>query len=143
MTSGWPTPDAGSIALWRVTDTIMSKPETGKTFGLPDMEVPEKMFYKIRDVAKIMGVKAHVLRYWESEFSTLSPKKNRSGQRTYTRKDIDSALEIKRLLHEERFSIAGAKRYMKKKKGSRLEDDIVTNIRKELIELQEMLENDI
>lgn len=143
MTSVWPTPGAESIALWRVTDTIMSKPETGKAVGLPGMEMPEKMFYKIRDVAKIMGVKAHVLRYWESEFSTLSPRKNRSGQRTYTRKDIDSALEIKRLLHEERFSIAGAKRYMKKKRGAKFEKDIVTSIRRDLVELQEMLESDV
>ena len=121
----------------------MGKEETGKAVGLPGMKMPEKIFYKIRDVAKIVGVKAHVLRYWESEFSTLSPRKNRSGQRTYTRKDIDIANEIKRLLHKERFSIAGAKQYLKKKKGARLEEDIVVSIRKDLAELHEMLENDI
>jgi len=121
----------------------MDKEKTGETMGLPGVKIPEKMFYKIRDVAKIVGVKAHVLRYWESEFSTLSPKKNRSGQRTYTRKDIDIALEIKRLLHEERFSIAGAKQYLKKKKGVRPGENIIAGMRKDLIELQEMLEGDV
>ena len=121
----------------------MDKKETSEMAGLPGLKMPEKMFYKIRDVAKIVGVKAHVLRYWESEFSALSPRKNRSGQRTYTRKDIDSALEIKRLLHGERFSIAGAKQYLKKKKGARFEEDVLANTRKDLAELQEMLENDI
>lgn len=121
----------------------MGNEETSGAPGLPGVKIPEKMFYKIRDVAKIVGVKAHVLRYWESEFSALSPRKNRSGQRTYTRKDIDIALEIKRLLHEERFSIAGAKQYLKKKKSARFEEDIVASTRKDLAELQEMLENDI
>lgn len=129
--------------MWRVTDTIMGKEKTGEAIGLPGVEMPEKIFYKIRDVAKIVGVKAHVLRYWESEFSALSPKKNRSGQRTYTRKDIDIALKIKRLLHEERFSIAGAKQYLKKKKGPAPEAEIIASTRKDLVELQEMLEGDI
>ncbi|VAX24391.1 Transcriptional regulator PA2737, MerR family [hydrothermal vent metagenome] len=121
----------------------MDKEKTGETMGLPGVKIPEKMFYKIRDVARIVDVKAHVLRYWESEFSTLSPRKNRSGQRTYTRKDIDIALEIKRLLHQERFSIAGAKQYLKKKKGARFDKDIITSTRKDLAELFEMLEGDV
>ena len=81
-------------------------------------EDSEKMFFKIREVAKIADVKQHVLRYWESEFPNLKPQKNRNGQRTYSRKDIDLILEIKRLLHEEKYSIAGARQSFKKKKKS-------------------------
>ncbi|MBF0170743.1 MAG: MerR family transcriptional regulator [Nitrospinae bacterium] len=81
-------------------------------------DVPEKMFYKIRDVARIVDVKPHVLRYWESEFPSLKPQKNRNGQRIYTRKDIDVALEIKQLLHIEKYSIAGARQFLKRRRGS-------------------------
>jgi len=79
--------------------------------------IGERMFYKIRDVAKIAGVKPHVLRYWESEFPVLNPQKNRNGQRVYTKKDMELVLEIKRLLHDEKYSIAGARQAIKKKKG--------------------------
>lgn len=88
------------------------------------LDIPDKMFYKIRDVAKIAGVKPHVLRYWESEFPTLKPQKNRNGQRIYTRKDIDVVLEIRQLLHGEKYSIAGARQLLKKKKGGGVEGDV-------------------
>ncbi|MBI4666902.1 MAG: MerR family transcriptional regulator [Nitrospinae bacterium] len=78
---------------------------------------PDRMFYKIRDVAKLVGVKPHVLRYWETEFPQLSPQKNKNGQRVYTRKDVELAIEIRRLLHHEKFSIAGARQALKKKRG--------------------------
>ena len=81
-----------------------------------DIQIPDKMFFKIRDVAKIVDVKPHVLRYWESEFPTLNPQKNRNGQRMYTRKDVEMAAEIRKLLHLERYSIAGAKQKLKKRK---------------------------
>jgi DNA-binding transcriptional MerR regulator len=72
--------------------------------------VPEKLYYKIGEVCEILGVEAHVLRYWETEFSNLSPPKSRSGQRTYRPKDIELLLEIRRLLYEEGFTIAGARK---------------------------------
>ncbi len=72
--------------------------------------IPDKLFFKIGEVCEIVGVQAHVLRYWETEFPTLQPQKNRSGQRTYRRKDVEMALRIKELLYEEGFTIAGAKR---------------------------------
>lgn len=78
---------------------------------------PDRMFYKIRDVARILDVKTHVLRYWETEFPTLNPQKNKNGQRVYTKKDVEMAMEIKRLLHVEKYSIAGARQLLKKKKG--------------------------
>lgn len=89
-------------------DVDMARPET--------VNIPDKMFFKIRDVATIVNVKPHVLRYWESEFPSLSPNKNRNGQRMYTRKDVKMALDIKNLLHVERYSIAGARQKLKKRR---------------------------
>jgi DNA-binding transcriptional MerR regulator len=73
-------------------------------------DYPSKLYYTISEVAKITGVKAHVLRYWESEFPTLSPGKTRSGARRYRQKDIEEVLAIKTLLYEEGFKIAGARK---------------------------------
>jgi len=72
--------------------------------------IPEKLFFKIGEVCDIAGVQAHVLRYWESEFPTLAPQKNRAGQRTYRRRDVEMALRIKQLLYDEQYTIAGAKK---------------------------------
>jgi DNA-binding transcriptional MerR regulator len=72
--------------------------------------VPKKLYYKIREVCEIVGVEAHVLRFWESEFPALAPPKSRTGQRTYRPKDIDLLLRIKKLLYEEGFTIAGARK---------------------------------
>src|SRR5438067_10429393 len=72
--------------------------------------IPDKLFFKIGEVCELVGVQAHVLRYWESEFPMLQPQKNRAGQRTYRRKDVEMALRIKELLYDEGFTIAGAKR---------------------------------
>jgi DNA-binding transcriptional MerR regulator len=73
-------------------------------------QIPDKLFYKIGEVCEIVGVQAHVLRYWETEFPMLQPQKNRAGQRTYRRKDVEMALRIRDLLYGEGFTIAGAKR---------------------------------
>jgi DNA-binding transcriptional MerR regulator len=73
-------------------------------------EIPDKLFFKIGEVCDLVGVQAHVLRYWESEFPSLAPQKNRAGQRTYRRKDVEMAMRIKELLYGEGFTIAGAKR---------------------------------
>lgn len=72
--------------------------------------IPEKLYFKIGEVCEIVGVQAHVLRYWETEFSMLTPQKNRAGQRTYRRRDVEMALRIKELLYEEQYTIAGAKK---------------------------------
>ena len=70
--------------------------------------VPDPLFHRIQEVAKIAGVKPHVLRYWESEFPQLAPRKDMNDQRRYTKKDIDLVLQIKTLLYRERFSAAGS-----------------------------------
>ena len=72
--------------------------------------IPEKIYFKIGEVCELVGVQAHVLRYWETEFPMLSPQKNRSGQRSYRRRDVEIALRIKQLLYDEMFTIAGAKK---------------------------------
>ena len=72
--------------------------------------VPKKLYYRIGEVCEIVGVQPHVLRYWETEFSRLSPPKNKAGQRTYRPKDIELLLQIRKLLYEDRFTIAGARK---------------------------------
>ncbi len=72
--------------------------------------IPEKIYFKIGEVCELVGVQAHVLRYWETEFPMLSPQKNKSGQRSYRRRDVMMALRIKQLLYNEMFTIAGAKK---------------------------------
>jgi DNA-binding transcriptional MerR regulator len=76
----------------------------------PAIVIPEKLFFKIGEVCELLGVQAHVLRYWESEFPMLAPQKNRAGQRVYRKRDVEMALRIKELLYEEQYTIAGAKK---------------------------------
>ncbi len=76
-------------------------------------EIPEKLYYKIREVAKILSVEPYVLRFWESEFKSIRPNKSKSGQRLYRVKDIENLQLIKKLLYEEKFTIAGARQRLK------------------------------
>ena len=87
-----------------------------------NQKIPDKLFFKIGEVAKLTGVEQHVLRYWEDEFEVLQPKKNKSGQRFYEKKDVELIIKIQRLLYLERYTIAGAKQKMResKKKNSQL-----------------------
>ena len=72
--------------------------------------VAMKLFYKISEVSKITGLESYVLRYWETEFPMLAPRKNRGGQRVYEQNDIDAVLKIKKMFYEEGFAIAGARK---------------------------------
>jgi len=78
-------------------------------------EIPNRLFFRIGDVADILGVEAYVLRYWETEFPMLKPKKGSNGHREYRRKDVETALEIKRLLYDEGYTIAGARKALKQR----------------------------
>src|SRR3982074_566590 len=78
--------------------------------GRSAVAIPEKLFFKIGEVCELAGVQAHVLRYWESEFPTLAPQKNRAGQRVYRKRDVEMALRIKELLYDDQYTIAGAKK---------------------------------
>lgn len=75
-------------------------------------EIPGKLYFRIGEVAELVGVKQHVLRFWETQFPHLAPKKSGSGQRLYRRKDVQTLLEIKELLHARRFTIEGAKQQL-------------------------------
>ena len=75
-------------------------------------DYPRKMFYRINEVSRITAIKPYVLRYWETEFPQLEPGKDSSDQRRYRSTDIDLVFEIKRLLYEEKFTIAGARRHL-------------------------------
>ncbi len=72
-------------------------------------EIPDKLYFKIGEVSELLGVEPYVLRYWETEFAVLSPKKSGTGHRLYRRKDVELLLRIKHLLYEKRFTIEGAR----------------------------------
>ena len=78
--------------------------------------IPDKLGFKIGEVADYVGVKQYVLRYWETEFDILSPKKSDNGQRVYSKRDIETALIVQKLLHTDRFSIEGARAVFKRLK---------------------------
>src|SRR5882672_12788750 len=73
------------------------------------LEIPDKLYFRIGEVSRLAGIKPYVLRFWETEFSTLGPKKSGKGHRLYRRKDVELVLEIKHLLYDKRFTIEGAR----------------------------------
>lgn len=111
--------------------------------------IPDKLYFKIGEVAKMADVPTHVLRYWESEFPGINPKRANSKQRLYRREDVEQILNIKTLLHERGYTIAGAKKLMASGNPVVLENDVkpvivkVSNtlqtIKQELKELQHLL----
>lgn len=93
------------------------------------VEIPDKLFFKIGEVSRLTDVKSHVLRYWESEFSMLNPPKNRASQRVYRKKDIETVLLIKTLLYNENYTISGARkriREMRSEEKTRGQMDMFT-----------------
>ena len=123
-----------------------------------DMDYPissERLYYRIGEVSRITDLKPHVLRYWESEFRVIKPYKGGSLQRLYRKKDLDLILKIKKLLYEDGFTIAGAKKKIRDleraeskqmklrlvDKGSKGKDrELLVSIREELKGIREMLE---
>jgi len=117
----------------------------------------EKLYFKIGEVAEIVGVPPYVLRYWETEFKPLSPEKNSSGQRIYSRRDVEIVLKIKKLLYEERYTIAGARKKLVEELAGRRKEgvppisasggdearDILRRVKKELSDLLTILERDV
>src|SRR5437763_12745391 len=75
-------------------------------------QIPDKLYFRIGEVSRLTGVKQYVLRFWETEFPGLGPKKSGTGHRLYRRKDVEMVLEIKRLLYQERFTIEGARKFL-------------------------------
>lgn len=117
--------------------------------GAPD--IPDKLYFKIGEVSELLGVEPYVLRYWESEFPGLSPKKSGTGHRLYRRKDVELLLRIKHLLYEKRFTIEGARQSLhaepktpKPKAVKRIQpnlfaEDPLPSIRRELADILRLL----
>lgn len=114
--------------------------------------LPGKLYFRIGEASRILGVPPHVLRYWETEFPSIAPKKSPGGQRMYRRKDLELLLLIKHLLYERKFTIAGARQWLAERsrrrrssvageQGRLFADPMATleQVRRELMELIEML----
>jgi DNA-binding transcriptional MerR regulator len=89
----------------------MSEPEIAAPGGNLE-EIPDKLYFRIGEVARLAGIKPYVLRFWETEFPSLGPKKSGTGHRLYRRKEVQLVLEIKQLLHEKRYTIEGARKFL-------------------------------
>jgi DNA-binding transcriptional MerR regulator len=81
--------------------------------AVTELQLPDKLFFKIGEVAQIIGVKTHVLRYWEAEFTALRPMKTRGAHRVYRRRDVELAMLVKGMLQDDGLTIAGAKRKLR------------------------------
>lgn len=116
--------------------------------------IPNKLYFKIGEVSEITGMEPYVLRYWESEFKTIKPSRTQSNQRIYRRKDVETILEIKKMLYVEKLTIAGARRKLQDRKAQdkkQLDLDftaqrdhkahraIIREIKEELLALRKML----
>jgi DNA-binding transcriptional MerR regulator len=109
------------------------------------MRIPDdKRFFRIGEASRIIGVEPYVLRYWESEFQQIRPSRADSKQRTYQRKDMETIMEIKRLLYDEKMTIEGAKQRLKASKhsGTAADDDkeFIRNIKRELQDIVKQLD---
>ena len=116
-------------------------------------EIPDKLYFKIGEVSELLGVEPYVLRYWETEFAVLSPKKSGTGHRLYRRKDVELLLRIKHLLRDKRYTIEGARqslhaeakapkvkpRAVKLSQQELFSDDPLPGIRRELSDILQML----
>src|SRR5579863_1587691 len=113
-------------------------------------EIPDKLFFRIGEVSTMLGLEPYVLRYWETEFPSLSPKKSGTGHRLYRRKDVELLLRIKHLLYEKRFTIDGARQFLHeeariahqkdtKQEQQDLFSDPLPEIRRELKEILKLM----
>jgi len=89
------------------------KKKRRKSGSASDPVIPDKLYFRIGEVARICRLPAYVLRFWESEFPMLKPNKSSTGQRMYRQRDVENVLRIKRLLYEEGFTIAGARQHLR------------------------------
>ncbi|MBZ5722813.1 MAG: MerR family transcriptional regulator [Acidobacteriia bacterium] len=87
--------------------------QTAKASKTTDVVIPEKLYFRIGEVARLCRLPAYVLRFWETEFPQLKPVKSSTGQRMYRHKDVENVLHIKKLLYEEGFTIAGARQHLR------------------------------
>jgi DNA-binding transcriptional MerR regulator len=110
-----------------------------------DSKIPDKLYFRIGEVADLAGVPSYVLRFWETEFPRIRPKRTRSGQRLYRRSDVALVLTIKHLLHEKRFTIQGAKKHLRAKAAVKSappppDAELISDLRAELKQIRDLLE---
>lgn len=106
--------------------------------------IPDKSYFRIGEVGRILGVEPYVIRFWESEFKSVRPIRSRSDQRLYRRRDVEELLTIKSLLYEDMFTIAGAKKRLSRlKRGESApenkNDGMLTDIKRELKEIKKII----
>jgi DNA-binding transcriptional MerR regulator len=104
--------------------------------------IPDKLFFRIGEVSRIVGVPASVLRFWENEFPRIKPRRTDSGQRVYRRSDVELILTIKHLLYDKNFTIKGARKHLRTRKGadpSPDRNDLVAELRAELQQIRDLL----
>lgn len=106
---------------------------SAKNLNRTQSAFPDKLFYKIGDVSRLAGVESYVLRYWESEFPFLRPRKSKSGQRVYVRKDLELILQIKNLLYDERYTIEGVRKKIGTGEAANPAEHRAVNLSKEAI----------
>ncbi|MFH2218252.1 MAG: MerR family transcriptional regulator [Pseudomonadota bacterium] len=105
-------------------------------------DLPDKLYFKIGEVSSIAGLPAYVLRFWESEFNRIKPKRTPSGQRLYRKKDVELILKIKHLLYEKKFTIQGARQHLTAKTTEKTKtsaEPALEEIRRELERIRDLL----
>ncbi|MEI6806609.1 MAG: MerR family transcriptional regulator [Myxococcaceae bacterium] len=95
-----------------------------------EAELPNKKYFKIGETSALLGIKPHVLRYWESEFPQIRPFKSKTGQRLYRHCDLESLVKIQKLLYKERFTIAGARQALKMPEPNEVQENLLSVKRK-------------
>lgn len=105
-----------------------------------DASIPDKVYFRIGEVSKILGVEPYVIRYWESEFKTVRPVRTRSDQRLYRRRDVETLLTIKQLLYVDHFTIAGAKRRLAVRVTDEESGEGAEEYKNRLIEIKSLLQ---
>ena len=106
---------------------------------MPTTQIPNKLFFRIGEVCKIVDLEPFVLRFWETEFPNLAPEKSKSGHRVYKRKDIEMVLRIKELLYERGYTIAGARKQLSRSRPKEQRQKILHRIREELQDILTLL----
>jgi DNA-binding transcriptional MerR regulator len=109
----------------------------------PETDIPEKLYFRIGEVSTIAGVPSYVLRFWETEFPSVKPRRTDSGQRLYRRTDVERILLIKRLLHDKRFTIEGARQYLRRADRGYSREDLMAEmeaIHSELRTIRQLLD---
>ena len=101
-----------------------------------DFQIPDKLYFKIGEVAKFTGIKTHVLRYWETEFKSIRPNKSRSNQRLYRKQDVELILHLKDLLYNQGFTIAGARKKLREKPAKTVAKPVAETTAKAVVDDQ-------